>query len=257
MERGKFMSKDIQEKIDLTVEWLRKKVKDSHTNGLIVGLSGGIDSALVAFLIKKAFPENSLGLIMPCKSSSKDREDALEVVRACNIKYMEMDLSQIHENLYHDILKNMKKVELFDEKKDLKLTDANLRARLRMSTIYCVAGHLNYLVVGTDNAAEIYTGYFTKYGDGGVDILPIAHLKKEEVFQWSRYLGIPQSILDRPPSAGLWEGQTDEGEMGTTYTMVDALLDGKDIPQKDRDVIEGLHRRSEHKRKLPDVPPKF
>ena len=128
---------------------------------------------------------------------------------------------------------------------------------MRMTTLYAIAAHYQYLVVGTDNAAEVYTGYFTKYGDGGVDILPITHLKKSEVYEWGKYLGVPQVVLDRAPSAGLWENQTDETEMGTTYKMIDALLDGEDIPEKDRDIIERLHRISEHKRVMPPAPPKF
>lgn len=251
------MERSIGEKIDLTVEWLREKVKQSGTNGLIVGISGGIDSALVAFLIKKAFPENSMGVIMPCKSNPKDREDALKVVEACGIKHIEVELTQIHDNLFQKVASALGENLLRDAGHNLRLSDANLRARLRMSTLYSVANALNYLVVGTDNAAEVYTGYFTKYGDGGVDILPITHLKKREVYDWSRYLGVPQSVLDRPPSAGLWEGQTDELEMGTSYDMVDDLLEGKEIPERDREIIERLHRRSEHKRRMPEGPPVF
>ncbi|SHJ30045.1 NAD+ synthase [Geosporobacter subterraneus DSM 17957] len=251
------MERSIAEKIDLTVEWLREKVKQSGTNGLVVGISGGIDSALVAFLIRKAFPENSMGVIMPCKSNPKDREDALKVVEACGIKHIEVELTQIHDNLFQKVTSVLGEDLLRDAGHNLRLSDANLRARLRMSTLYSVANALNYLVVGTDNAAEVYTGYFTKYGDGGVDILPITHLKKREVYAWSRYLGVPQSVLDRPPSAGLWEGQTDELEMGTSYDMVDDLLEGKEIPQRDREIIERLHKRSEHKRRMPEGPPVF
>ncbi len=250
------MRKDIKEKIDLTVDWLRKMVEESKTEGLMVGISGGIDSAVVAYLVRKAFPDHSLGVILPCKSSTIDQEDALKVVTACGIEYIEMDLSDIHDQLLNHTIDTMKGKKLFHENNNLRLSDANLRARLRMSSIYCIANMLNYLVVGTDNAAEIYTGYFTKYGDGGVDIQPIAHLKKREVYEWARYLGVPQSILDRPPSAGLWEGQTDEGEMGTTYDRVDDFLEGKDIPQKDKEIIQKLHARSEHKRKLPAFPPR-
>ncbi len=247
------MDRTIQEKIDLTIEWLRQKVKESNTKGLVVGVSGGIDSALVAFLIQKAFPENSIGVILPCKSNCKDREDAIKVVEVAGIKHVEVDLSEAHDKLFNNVY------EQFNEKEDLnlKLSDANLRARLRMSTIYTVANLLNYLVVGTDNAAELYTGYFTKYGDGGVDILPLAHLRKSEVYDWSRYLGVPQSVIDRPPSAGLWEGQTDEDEMGTTYSMVDKFLLGEDIPSKDREIIEMLHKRTEHKRNVPVAPPVY
>ncbi|MEW9124242.1 MAG: NAD(+) synthase [Thermotaleaceae bacterium] len=251
------MERSINEKIDLTVQWLREKVQESGSKGLVVGVSGGIDSAVVSFLIKKAFPENSMGVIMPCKSNPKDREDALKVVQTCDIRYTEVELTEIHDKLFHSVVENLGGDLLKDAGFNLKLSDANLRARLRMSTLYSIANALNYLVVGTDNAAEVYTGYFTKYGDGGVDILPITHLKKRDVYAWGRALGVPQSVLDRPPSAGLWEGQTDEDEMGTTYDMVDDLLEGKEIPQKDRLIIEKFHQRSEHKRKMPEAPPIF
>lgn len=251
------MDKTMQEKIDLTVEWLREKVEESNTKGLVVGISGGIDSALVAFLIKKAFPNNAMGVILPCKSNPKDREDAIKVVEACGINHLEIDLSDVHSNLFNTIYEQCKGKNLIAEDSNTILTDANLRARLRMSSIYGIANLLNYLVVGTDNAAELYTGYFTKYGDGGVDIIPIGNLKKGEVYEWSRYLGVPESVIDRPPSAGLWEGQTDEDEMGTTYDMVDKFLMGENIPQKDREVIELLHKRTEHKRKIPAIPPLY
>ncbi|TCO80083.1 NAD(+) synthase [Marinisporobacter balticus] len=245
--------RSIEEKIDLTVHWLREMVEQSKTKGLVVGISGGIDSALVAYLIKKAFPENSLGVILPCKSNPEDKEDALKVAKGCGIKHIEIELSDVHNALLDNIVNIMKTEDLFNDN-NFRLSDANLRARLRMSTIYCVANSLNYLVVGTDNAAEVYTGYFTKYGDGGVDIMPIANLQKREVYEWARYLGVAESVLKRPPSAGLWEGQTDEKEMGTTYDCVDDLVAGKDIPQRDKEIIEKLHIRSEHKRKMPEKP---
>jgi len=254
---GLYVNRTLQEKIDLVVEWLKKKVEEAGAKGLVVGISGGIDSALVAFLIKKAFPDDSLGVILPCKSNPKDREDALEVIKISSIKYLEIELSEMQDTLFKNVLVELDNKHLLSDKNSLKLSDANLRARLRMSTIYCIANTLNYLVVGTDNAAEVYTGYFTKYGDGGVDIIPLANLRKEEVYQWARHFGVPKSVLDKPPSAGLWEGQTDEDEMGTSYEMVDKLLQGHDIPEEDRIIIERLHNRSAHKRKMPDAPPKF
>ncbi|MBN2898337.1 MAG: NAD(+) synthase [Clostridia bacterium] len=240
----------MEQKIDHVVQWLQDQVKASCTKGIVVGLSGGIDSSVVAFLIKKAFPNDSLGVILPCKSHSKDAEDAYELAEAVGIKHFEINLSDAH----HDLLKGIEGAFDGEAHDNDRMMDANLRARLRMTTLYGVANKLGYLVAGTDNAAEILTGYFTKYGDGGVDILPIANLTKGEVYDWARHLGVPASVIERPPSAGLWEGQTDESEMGTTYNMIDAYLRGETVPEKDKAIIEGLNRRSEHKRNMPPAP---
>lgn len=245
---------NIQEKIDKTVDWLKEQVERSHTRGLLVGISGGIDSAVVGRLIQKAFPNNSLGVIIPIKSSQKDLENAREFVQMSGLKSIEIDLSDIREAMMQKVESQMDQLWKEDNR---RISDANMRARMRMTCLYTIANNLGYLVVGTDNAAEIYTGYFTKYGDGGVDILPIANLKKSEVYDWARMLGVPESILNKAPSADLWEGQTDETEMGTTYAYIDAHLEGKEVPQKDRDIIERLHRNSEHKRHTPSTPPKF
>src|SRR5690606_26559298 len=129
-----------------------------------------------------------------------------------------------------------------------QLANANLRARLRMSTLYTIAAHRNYLVVGTDNASEWYTGYFTKYGDGGVDILPLVDFTKTEVREMAKVLGVPEKIIKKVPSADLWEEQTDEMEMGITYAVIDAYLKGETIPEADKVLIESMHEKSQHKR---------
>lgn len=244
----------MEAKIEKTVQWIRGIVTGAGCRGVVVGLSGGIDSAVVGFLAKRAFPDDSLGVLLPCKSHSRDREYALELAAAAKLDHIEVDLTQAHEVLYAGILAALG--DRADEK-NMRIADANLRARLRMSTLYAIANNRGYLVSGTDNAAEVYTGYFTKYGDGGVDFLPIANLLKREVYAWGHHFGVPESILHRAPTAGLWDGQTDEGEMGTTYDRIDDLLEGKPIPEKDRQIIERLHRLTEHKRALPPAPPVF
>lgn len=237
--------------------WLIHRVKEANAQGLILGVSGGVDSAVVAGLVKIAFSDASLGLILPCDSSPEEVRDAHLVCDTVGIRKLVIDLADPRHYLLERVQKGLAELSPGMEQVPVgRLTDANLRARLRMCTLYAVANALNYLVVGTDNAAEVYTGYFTKYGDGGVDLLPLARYVKREVRELAQELGIPASIIQKAPSAGLWSGQTDEAELGVTYEEIDAYLEGKSVREKTRDRIEFLHRSSEHKRKVPPVYPR-
>ncbi|MFZ3576419.1 NAD(+) synthase [Virgibacillus sp. DJP39] len=238
----------MEETIEKIVQWLRDQVEEANVKGLLVGVSGGLDSAVVANLIKRAVPDHSLGVIMPLNSNPDSEKHAEMVIKKCNIDKITIDLTETHNVMYSQIQNKLKQKGEWEEDKD-QLSNANLRARLRMSTAYSLATNYNYLVVGTDNASEWYTGYFTKHGDGGVDILPIIQFTKKEVREMAKILGVPDEVIKKQPSADLWEGQTDETEMGTSYEKIDAFLKGEEIPERDREIIEKMHRRTEHKRR--------
>lgn len=241
---------EIKKQMEACISWLQQQVKEAKCAGALVGLSGGIDSAVVANLLVRAFPDDSLGVILPIDSNREDALHAFKVAEACNINSLEIDLTTEKNSILNKTQEALNTIQA-EKHSNTKLSDGNLRARLRMSALYTLANEMNYLVVGTDNKAELYTGYFTKYGDGGVDILPLASLLKKEVYQWGEYLDVPKEVMGKNPSAGLWEGQSDEEEMGITYEMIDRYLQGESIPEKDEKVIEKLHTQTEHKRKMP------
>lgn len=228
--------------VDRIVEWLQREVAAAGCQGVVVGLSGGIDSATVAALAQRAFPESAFGLIMPCESAPQDAEDARLAAEQIGIPHREVDLTPVFRAM----------LEAFGGGDEIpRMVRSNVKPRLRMTTLYAEAQLRQSLVLGTGNRAEIEIGYYTKYGDGGVDLLPIGQYLKREVRELARELGVPEKIIERQPSAGLWEGQTDEGEMGLTYAELDHYLatgEGTPIAQG---LVDELHRRSEHKRRLP------
>lgn len=237
--------------IEYLVNWLQVKVAESKTKGLIVGVSGGIDSAVVANLIKKAFPEQSLGVIMPCYSADEDVEHALIVVKDAQLKHLTINLDQTFDTLVAEILE-----QDIEENESFKAAKGNTKARLRMVSLYALAQNYNYLVCGTDNAVEWHTGYFTKYGDGGVDLAPLIHLTKAQVYEMARLLNVDQKIIDKAPMAGLVGTRSDEEELQVTYQELDAYLNNEEISEKSKERIEFLHNISNHKRNIVASPTK-
>jgi len=227
-------------------DWIKKEVKLAGAKGVVLGLSGGVDSSTVAVLAKRAVGKNLLGLIMPCSSSKKDIQDARGLARKFKIKTKFINL----EPIYKAFIKLLPKAD--------KKTQGNLKARLRMIALYYHANKLNYLVAGTGNKSELMVGYFTKYGDAGVDILPIADLLKTQVKELAARLGVSKEIIKKTPSAGLWSGQTDEGELGITYCELDNILSKINNKTKQRvnfkiRRVKNLIYKSIHKREGPKI----
>lgn len=239
-------------------EWLRERVHDAGARGIVVGLSGGLDSAVVARVSQMASPDAVMTAIMPAHSDPQDAEDARLVAETFKLPVMTVDLSRPVEAM---LLQVQQALGTWppggdpDDEKSTRLASANLKPRLRMTALYYIANRLNYLVAGTGNRCEIAIGYYTKYGDGGVDVLPLGALVKSEVRQLARELGVPARIIDKAPSAGLWLGQTDEGEMGFTYAELEEYLrlGPNRLTPATVMKIERLVRVSEHKRHLPPV----
>lgn len=246
-------------------DWMKARVGEARARGIVVGLSGGIDSAVVIGLATLAAPGRVVGVIMPCHSDPLDEDHATVVAEHFGVPTIRVDLSPTYDRLLRDLgtataglpqdQRPAMLVDTIDPKQ--QLPEANLKPRLRMTTLYYVANGLNYLVAGTGNRCELTIGYFTKYGDGGVDILPLGRLLKSEVRDIARDIGVPAAIIDKAPSAGLWLGQTDEGEMGFTYAELERYLtDGPAAVSPALGLrIERLARGSDHKRALPPMPP--
>ena len=220
--------------------WLRERAAEAGAVGIAVGLSGGIDSAVVAALARRAFGQDMAALVMPCHSDPSDEADARLVADALDIPCERVDLTAAYDALASEL----RKIGVLQGP-----ALSNLKARLRMASLYAVAQARSLLVCGTSNRAEIATGYFTKFGDSAADLLPLGDLLKGEVRAVAAHLGVPERIIRKAPTAGFWAGQTDEGEMGLTYDELDRYLATGDAEPEVRERIEARRRNSEHKRR--------
>jgi NAD+ synthase len=223
--------------------WLREYAALAGARGYVVGVSGGIDSACVAALCQRAVGDGVLALWLPCHSSVEDAEMSELVAHSFGLHRTAVDLGPTFDGLVAALPRDA-----------TNLAKANLKPRLRMAALYAVAQTQGYLVAGAGNKTEIMVGYFTKYGDAGVDVLPLGDLYKGQVRELARELGVPQSVIDRPPTAGLWPGQTDEGEMGIAYNRLDEALAAieahrtEGIEPEVLAQVQRMIRGSEHKR---------
>lgn len=242
------ISRDWKAEFEGRVRWIRELVESSGSKGIIFGNSGGKDSALVGILCKAAC-DNTVGIIMPCASKrnfGEDADDGRALAEQFGIESRIVDLTAVRE-------KELEVLSSVTAPTDLAI--ANIAPRLRMTTLYTIGQSEGRLVAGTGNRSEAYMGYFTKWGDGAHDFNPIADLTATEIFAFLRYLNAPKSIIEKAPSAGLFDGQTDEKEMGVTYRAIDEYLTEGTGSEEDLAIIRRYHSRSEHKRRpIPTYP---
>ncbi len=231
--------------------WLRERLDAAGADGFACGLSGGVDSAAAAALAARAVvPERVLAALMPCHSLPEDAVLGQLVADTFGIPTVTVDLTAAYDAL---------SAQLPPDSLSGGLATANVKPRLRMLTLYYLAQSHNYLVLGSGNKTELQVGYFTKYGDGGVDLLPLGDLNKTQVWELARELGVPREVVERPPTAGLWPGQTDEGEMGITYAELDrtlAAIEAGNTSGIDPTILEkvqGMMARSAHKLVMPPI----
>ncbi|MFX1575334.1 MAG: NAD+ synthase [Promethearchaeota archaeon] len=233
--------------------WIRNYVESANMKGIVLGISGGIDSAVITTLCVGAIGKNNvIGLGLPCYSNPQDLEDAKMISDFLDIKFMIFNLTGIYDKILRTMSSQIKSNEV---------ANANLKARLRMIINYFIGqSNGSYLVAGTSNRTEIAIGYFTKYGDGGVDFEPIGDLYKCEVLKIAEILEIPKLIITKPPSAGLWEGQTDEGEIGLSYDKLDEIiyridynLELDDLNKEEVKKVRNMMRSAQHKLEMPPI----
>ena len=234
--------RNYEKELENRVAFIRGLLEQSGCEGIVYGNSGGKDCTLVSILCKKAC-DNTVGLLLPCATTQNygsDTDDALRAAKQFGIAQRTVDLTETRAALVASL-----------EKAGVQLSNAavsNIAPRLRMTSLYAVASAEHRLVAGTGNASEAFMGYCTKWGDAAADFDPIADLTVTEVFEFLDYLNAPETIRHKAPSAGLFEGQTDEKEMGVTYAAIDRYIAGESVSDEEKAVIERFHRNSEHKR---------
>ncbi|MEM4258435.1 MAG: NAD+ synthase [Candidatus Thermoplasmatota archaeon] len=239
-------------------EFIKTYVHTSGYDDVVLGLSGGIDSSVVAVLCTKALGRNHVhGVFMPDETTPpQDRKDLELLIQTVGISCTEINITPILQSI----------MKVYPQKIN-QLTLANIKTRIRMVLLFTFANEKRSLVCGTSNKSEFLIGYFTKYGDGGVDLQPLGDLYKTQVFHLAQYLNIPEQFLSKPPSAGLWAGQTDEKEIGLSYQILDKILYGLElkiddaiiqkeagVQQKDIDYVKNRWKTSQHKRRMPLIP---
>lgn len=220
------------------VSWLRDKRDKTGLKGAVFGLSGGLDSAVVAALSKLAYGDDHLGLIMPIHSIEEDEADARLVADKLGINIKKVDLS----STYDEFVRSAKADDF------TKMSISNIKPRLRMTNLYLHGQNLSYMVVGSSNKSEYLVGYFTKWADSACDIYLLRDFYKSEVYELAKVLEVPDEIIKKKPSAGLWKGQSDEDELKVSHDDIEKYFEGKSIAKDKEERIKNLYNSTQHKR---------
>lgn len=248
----------VEEEITVIKSFMKTYVSNAKSSSIVLGFSGGVDSAVTAVLCQQVFgKKHTHCLFLPDEATpEKDRNDVSVLADEFDLHVEEQDITNL--------------INLFVKKTHAstnKLVQANIKARLRMVMIYSYANQSKSLVCGTSNKSELLIGYFTKYGDGGVDLMPLGDVYKTNVWDIARKIGLPKCTIEKPPTAGLWKGQTDEKELQMSYDVLDQILVGLEqkrdtkeiatilnIDEKDVLRIHQMRINSQHKRNMPLIP---
>jgi len=249
-KKGETMKQMTPKEAKRVIGTIRKLTAEYFANAnkkyAVLGVSGGLDSAVVAGIMSGIKSIKTIGCILPCHSNALDERLADKVITKFKLQKERVCLDDVYQNTMSCLTTNLKNIS--DDR--IRIAQGNVKARLRMIALYHIAQLTDGIVLGTGNRTELEIGYGTKYGDDGVDIQPIGDLYKYEVYTVAKQLGVPIEIQNRPPSAGLFEGQTDEKEIGITYKQIDSMLVG-DTPMSVN--LEQRIKANQHKLSLPPV----
>ena len=244
-KKGGAMIKNINKEVTKITKWIREYIESAKAEGVVVGNSGGKDSATVIALAQAALGKNRvLTIAMPCGSIQSDFEDAKLVADRFEVPLIEVNLNKTYEQLEKELKGKATSIEEWREKE----AKINIKPRLRMTALYYIAQNLNYLVIGTGNKCECIVGYTTKWGDNVCDFNPIGDFTVEEVLQIGKYLGVPDKIINKAPSDGLGK-LTDEEKLGVTYNQITEYVETGKTEAKAMEIIQSKEKSSEHKRK--------
>lgn len=234
---------ELEQEMNNAINWIKQYVQNSGSKGVVIGNSGGKDSATVLAMASKAIgKENVLAVSMPCNSQNSDFEDAELVAKTFDVRNIKVDLSNTYNTMEEEI--NLKLDQNLSKESKI-----NIKPRLRMTTLYGIAQSLGYLVIGTGNLCEAMVGYTTKWGDNSSDFNPIGNFTVNEVLEIGKILGVPEKILKKAPSDGLG-GLTDEEKMGIKYSQIEEMIEIGNTEEKAKEEIIKKYKNSKHKRSL-------